>query len=361
MADKPRKKKDIETQLSDIQKNNLKNCANLAGLDLAEYERSAKKHLDALAKLSPDLFAMQNASAPDVEAVLKSLVKRSREASHGRDWVAYKPDPFGPIDVITDGPFQDLPPIPTPRRPVCRVVNTTILDTSANQLLEVDVVSGDESAVTHTESFDATPGVNEARFTAGVSGSQLLEFQDMLISAGFRFNFFPPEDGAYLIRPVAILNGAWQLLASGEPLFNTVAKIQVSFRTRAAQFPADEPPPYFYHDVELGNDSANGIDKTGSFFYQTATGDDSGTASGELLQGLQTHVVVQCVARITTLGPCAVFLDVDQPKLFLRVPEVHVDQLDCSGSVALTDPTDWQYLRQPPQDFPFRQGRRGSR
>jgi hypothetical protein len=344
----------LEGRLAKLQRSSLEQAAKAVGLDLTKYEAGAGKRLAALRDLVSDLVAERDARAPDMEPALKSLVPRSRRIGREMGWVAYKPDPFGPPEVVTEGPYLD-PGVPLPTVPVCSVVNTTILDTSANQGLSLQVVAGSDSAVSMTEAFDPTPGLNEGRFTFGVFGSGILQVQDMLLSAGFRFNFFPPQDGEYLVRPVAILNGAWQLLASSEPIFSTGTSIEVAFRTRVSQSLDDANPIYFYHDVQLVDAAAAGNDEGGSFFYQTATAEDSGAALGSLVRDTRAHVVVGCAVRVKTIGPSAAFLDVDRPKLFMRVPEVHVDQLDCSGRVAVgRGPRE--DVKQPPPDLPPRPG-----
>lgn len=342
---------EAERKLSDLQRASLEGSAKALGLHLGDYERDARQRLGALRELLPGLIAERDAEAPHRDQTFQSLVARSRRIGRDRGWVSYKPDPFGPPEVITEGPYLDPPGSLVPRVPVCFAVNTTTLDTSANQGLSLQVVQGSEDTVATTEAFDATPGLNEARFTIGVSGSGILQMQDIIVSAGFRFNFYPPVDGEYLVRPAAILNGAWQLLGSADPIFNATASIEVAFRTRVSQFLEGGGDIYFYHDVPLVDAAAGGTDEGGSFFYQTATANDRGEALGHLVQDVRAHIVVGCAVRIRTLGLAGAFLDVNRPKLFLRVPEVQVDQLDCSGSVAIGEGprTD---VKQPPPDLP---------
>lgn len=324
-------------KLLTLQRENLEGAAVQAGLDLKNYEAAAKKRLGGLMDLSPKLLAEQHAALPEVDATVKSLVPRSRKIMREQDWVAYKPDPFGPVDVFTEGPFQDFGAPPPLTARLCRVVSTTMLDTSANHGASVSqVVTGSEDAATLTENFDATPGVNQGHFTFGLAGSQMLEVHDIIFGAGFRFNFTPTVTGEYRVRPVAILNGAWQLLASSDPLFTTAASIEVRFATRTIQ-DSGQGGSNFFHNVLLADASVNGTDDTGSFFYQTATADDPGAASGEFVQDVQARISVVCSVRLKVIGPSAALLDADQPKLFLRVPEFHVDQLDCSSRIILDD------------------------
>lgn len=315
-----------------LQRETLEGAAGLAGLDLKKYEAAAKKRLGGLMELAPEMMAEQHEALPDVKGAIESLVPRSREIMREQDWVFYKPDPFGPTEVFTEGPYQDFGAPPPLTARLCQVVHTTVLDTSANRGASVSqLVTGSEDAATLTEDFDTTPGVNQGHFTFGLTGSQMLEVNDIIFSGGYRFNFTPMVTGEYRVRPAAILNGAWQLLASSEPFFTTAASIEVRFATRAIQDGGNN----FVHNVLLADESVNGTDETGSFFYQTATASDPGAASGELVKDVQARISVVCSVRLKTIGPCGALFDANQPKLFLRVPEIHVDQLDCSSRIIL--------------------------
>ena len=278
-AEEARNAAESETgrKLRALQRENLEGAALQAGLDLKNYEATAQKRLGGLMDLAPRLMAEQHEALPEVEGAVKSLVPRSREIMRAQDWVFYKPDPFGPVDVFTDGPFQDhgAPPPLTAR--VCRVVGTMVADTSANHGAAVSqVVTGSEDAATVTENFDATPGCEPGTLHLRPcrqpdARSPGHHFRSRVP----RFNYMPTVTGEYRVRPAAILNGAWQLLASSDPLFTTAASIEVRFATRVIQ-DSQQGGNTFFHNVLLADESVNGDGRNGVVFLPDGDGKRSG-------------------------------------------------------------------------------------
>ena len=334
MSNKKKSMNELKDELFTLKEKQLQETAKQMGWDLKALEKLGVSHQKELQDLQTRWGKAVHKTMPNPDETLKAVIPNARLFTRSRNVVFYQPDPFGPSDVQTDGPFLD-PQVPPVTMAVCRVEQTTILDTSANQGVGIDYLEGSDQIASESSSFDATAGVNSVQFNFVAAGKDLSSQHYIEFKAGFRFNFFPPDDGQYIVRPTAFLAGSWNIGGASSLPFHGDASMSIAFRTRVSQFAAEPPTLYAYHDVVLVDEASSKSDLNGVFKFQTPSSGETASVSVDLVKDLRAHIVVSCVARVRLGGFGNVMLNAQEPKFGLRVPEVHVDMLDCSGRISL--------------------------
>lgn len=340
----------LKRELRDKQ---LQEIAENMGWNLKSLEKLGSSQQKELLDLQARWGKAAHETATDPNEALKTLIPNARRFTRSRNVVFYKPDPFGPSDAQTDGPFLD-PVVPPATVSICTVADTTILDTSANHGAEINYFEGSDQIASESSTFDATAGVNSAQFNFAAAGNDKHGQHHLEFRAGFRFNFFPPEDGQYIVRPTAFLTGSWNIGGANILPFNGGASMRIAFRTRVSQFTAEPAPIYAYHDVVLVDEASLNSDLDGVIRFQTPSGSEIASVSVDLVRDIRAHIVVSCVARVRLGGFGNVLLNAGEPRFGLRVPEVHVDRLDCSGRISLDQEffTGREDRRGPRPEFP---------
>jgi hypothetical protein len=313
----------------------FKETAKQMGWDLKALEELGISHQKELHELQNKWSKAMHEATPSPDEALRTLIPTARQFTRSRDLVFYKPDPFGPIDVRTEGPFLDRG-VPPATIPVCRVDQVTILDTSAAHSAKIDFFEGSDQIATESSDFDATAGVNHAQFTFDAAGDDVTGYHHHEFRVGFWFNFFPPENGEYVFRPTALLAASWHAGGGGTPNWGG-ASLRIAFRTWVYQFPVDPPTISAHHDIVLADEGFVSSALNEVIEFKTPSNGESASVSINLVRDIWARIVVSCVVRVKIVGLGSILVNASEQNFGLRVPEVHVEMLDCSGRMSLDE------------------------
>jgi hypothetical protein len=373
MSKKNDKLNDLRQEQLVLMEKQFKATAKQLGWDLNSLEKLGLSHQKELKDMQDRMSKAFHENMPDPQEALKILIPNARNFSRSRNIVFYKPDPFGPGDRQTNGPFRDVNVPPATGR-VCVPRLFNFLDTIANHgtniqytdpIYPIDDPSNDPT-VSESSSFNPKPGVNSAHFRFSATGKGMIYPQNLDYAVSFWFNFIPPEDGEYIVRPTASLLGT--VHGSTSSLFAQNTFLQISFRTSVYQDPAaptnhdvvlftrsDTPydVPFRYYTPSSGVIASESRDPNrdpqslipAAFARQTPSNGVIASVSVNLNKDLQTYIGVSCIATVRIRGYGSIYINAHEPYFGLRVPEVHVEMLDCSQSISLEELWGWREER----------------
>ncbi len=148
------------------------------------------------------------------------------------------------------------------------------------------------------------------------------------LDAAWRFDFFPPADGLYTVRPLAFLSGLWALWAGTSGSAPGTGVLGVTDGVRVSQFDGVTLYETAHEDVL----SVTTTDQTheGEIVHESVLGTPL-ELSAQLVKASRTHIIVRCTVAARLTGAGLVRVDLESLGGYVRVPEVHVDRFDCQG------------------------------
>jgi hypothetical protein len=250
-------------------------------------------------------------------------VPRIRRLDPG--WPGLSPRPL-PEDYL-EGPRGDRPGI-LPQEVLCSVT-TSRIETTANHGETVTKSPQSTSNIVAGTAFDATPGLNEVKLAVEINNGSTSDDVATTVDAVWRFDFYPPADGLYTIRPLAFLNGVWALWASTPGVAPSAGVLDITVGVRVSQYEGTT----LYETTQQDVVSVSATDESleGEITYESASMGTPLELSAHLIKASRTHIIVRCTVAMRLAGSGLVRVNLEDSTFYFRVPEVQVDRFDCQG------------------------------
>ena len=97
-----------QNPVDSMRKKQLDRVISTLGWDEEELKKTGRINQKESNEVARQSAANSLKSLPNPDQLLETLVPGSREFTRSRDLVSFKPDPFAPTEIQTDGPFIDV-------------------------------------------------------------------------------------------------------------------------------------------------------------------------------------------------------------------------------------------------------------
>jgi Domain of unknown function (DUF1929)/Glyoxal oxidase N-terminus len=303
---------------------------SLLGKDAKAAADLEKKTIAELRELAERMDERRHEQAPAWDVAHGGILDRLRKLSdaprsRNLDPTGFPPRPQ-PEDFFEE-PMEDLPDF-GPQEGLCSVT-TTRLDTTANHG-ETITKSPQSSKNSVAEiNFDPTPGLNEVKMSVGIDNESKTADVAITAEAAWLFHFDPPAEGLYTIRPLAFLNGLWELWANTPGIVPGMGSLNVTVGVRISQFDGLT----LFETAQCDVVSVTAIDENleGKILYDSASKGSPLEMSVNLAKELRTHIIVRCTVSLRLTGSGLAGVNLKHSKFYFRVPEVQIDHFDCQG------------------------------
>ncbi|HEU5319841.1 MAG TPA: hypothetical protein VFX28_03515, partial [Methylomirabilota bacterium] len=305
----------------------------LLGKDVAAVTALERKVVRDLRALAGRVDRARHEAAPDWEAGHGRMLRRVLEHV-GKERVRHvqlkdgRWPPFPEPEDYFGEPDEDLGELGPGGDGQCSVSTYRVIETANHGPTVTTSPATAPQAVTQI-AFDPTPGLNEVKLAAGITSDS--KTADVLLEAdaSWRFNFHPPADSFYTVRPLAFLNGSWLLWPAGPGLEPSRGDLRVTVGLRVSQF--DGPTLYEVASREVVVEAAVDESREGAILYSSVADGEPLELGVPLARELRTHVIVRCTVTLHLTGSGVIGVNLNDPKYYFRVPEVQIDHFNCHG------------------------------